>query len=118
MLLCDPGTVRFKSVYMQAWVRESMIKNNPDKARRRGGWKVKPRQYLRWRPSDEDVMGRKDYWEWDTSKCNWWSLLECSEPEDAYHFREQFRRQFGVARAVYDQMLDELRNVPRLIGRW
>ena len=67
MLLCDPGTVRFKSVYMQAWVRESMIKNNPDKARRRGGWKVKPRQYLRWRPADEDVMCRKDYWEWDTS---------------------------------------------------
>ena len=80
MLLCDPGTVRFKSVYMQAWVRESMIKNNPDKARRRGGWKVKPRQYLRWRPSDEDVMCRKDYWEWDTSKCNWWSLLKAPQP--------------------------------------
>ena len=23
MMLCDPGTARFKSVYMQAWVRES-----------------------------------------------------------------------------------------------
>ena len=41
--------------------------------------------------------------------------MECSAPEDAYHFREQFRRQFGVARAVYDQMLDELRNVPGLV---
>ena len=40
--------------------------------------------------------------------------MECSEPEDAHHFREQFRRQFGVARAVYDQLLDELRNVPGL----
>ena len=74
MMLCDPGTARFKSVYMQAWVRESMIKNNPDKSRRRGGWKVKPRQYIRWRPLDEDIMCRKDYWEWDTEKCNWWSL--------------------------------------------
>ena len=73
MMLCDPGTARFKSVYMQAWVRESMIKNNPDKSRRRGGWKVKPRQYIRWRPLDEDIMCRKDYWEWDTEKCNWWS---------------------------------------------
>ena len=63
MMLCDPGTARFKSVYMQAWVRESMIKNNPDKSRRRGGWKVKPRQYIRWRPLDEDIMCRKDYWE-------------------------------------------------------
>ena len=114
MMLCDPGTARFKSVYMQAWVRESMIKNNPDKSRRRGGWKVKPRQYIRWRPLDEDIMCRKDYWEWDTEKCNWWSLLECSEPEDAHHFREQFRRQFGVARAVYDKVLDELRSVPGL----
>ena len=106
--------IRFKSVYMQAWVRENMIHNNPGKARRRGSWKVKPRQYLRWRPDDEDILCRKDYWEWDTSRCNWWSLLECSEPEDAHHFREQFRLQFGVARAVYDQLLDELRSVPGL----
>ena len=114
MLLCDPGTVRFKNVYMQAWVRENMIHNNPGKARRRGSWNVKPRQHLRWRPNDEDILWRKDYWEWDTSRCNWWSLLECSESEDAHHFREQFRQQFGVARAVYDQLLDELRSVPGL----
>ena len=94
--------VDLKCSLVEAWTRELLIAGAPNKCRRRGGWRVKARQYKRWRSNDDEILARRDYWEYDTSQCNWWSLLHASEDSHEYYWCEPFRVQFGIPRAVFD----------------
>ena len=104
----------FNKRFVEALVREVCIAGNPGRHRRRGGWAVKPRQYKRWRPTEEDILCKRDLWEWDTTQCPWYSLLHASEDSEAHHYREQFRQKFGIPRAVYDDLLACLSQVDGL----
>ena len=109
-----PSVVDFKRLLVEGWARELLIAGSPNKFRRRGGWAVKPRQYRRFRPDDDQILSRRDYWECDTSQCNWWSLLNACEDPSEYYWCEQFRKQFGIPRAVFDYLLDKLSDVDGL----
>ena len=79
MLLClanmHPSVVDFKRLLVEGWTRELLIAGSPNKFRRRGGWAVKPRQYKRFRPDEDQILTRRDYWECDTSQCNRCALV-------------------------------------------
>ena len=106
--------VDLKCSLVEAWTRELLIAGAPNKCRRRGGWRVKARQYKRWRSNDDEILARRDRWEYDTSQCNWWSLLHVSEDSDEYYWCEQFRDQFGIPRAVFDYLMGILSDVDGL----
>ena len=91
--------------------RGEPVRDERGKRVRKGGWKKTPRSGERW----SEGLKKLIKWRGPYYASQWWRTLNDERTRDPTSYEgRQFRRDFRLPRALFDQLLAELQTVPSL----